>query len=129
MFKYCADTPYLILSFKKILAPTGGPLFRLLYVSNCQCSIKGAFLQNAISHLELHCLHLKINFFTLTLGRWQSKTLITIDKRGSKISGNSVFDCHLSPVGDKWQLKTLFLNIFYLRSWILLTFSSAAYPV
>ena len=31
--------------------------------------------------------------------------------------------------GNKWQLKTLFLLIFYLRSSIVLAFSIAAYPV
>ena len=34
-------------------------------------------------------------------GNGFSKTLLTIDKRGSKIARNSVFDCHLSPVGRK----------------------------
>ena len=33
------------------------------------------------------------------------------------------------PSGDKWQAKTLFLMIFYLRLSIVLTFSIAAYPV
>ena len=33
------------------------------------------------------------------------------------------------PTGDKWQLKTLFLTIFYLRSLIVLTCSIAACPV
>ena len=55
-----------------------------------------------------------------------------------KIARNSVFDCHLSPdwrqmaikkSGDKWQSKTLFSTIIYLRSSIVLTFSIAAYPV
>ena len=51
--------------------------------------------------------------------RQLSKTLLTIDERGSKIAGNSVFDCNLSPdwrqmaienwrqtaieTGDKWH--------------------------
>ena len=48
----------------------------------------------------------------ITQGRRQSKTLLTIDKRESKIDRNRVFGCHLSPTGDKWQLKTLFLEIF-----------------
>ena len=30
--------------------------------------------------------------------RRKSKTLLTIDKRGSKIARHSFFDCHLSPV-------------------------------
>ena len=55
-----------------------------------------------------------------------------------EIARNSVFDCHLSPVGrqmtieksdDKWQSKTLFRTIFDLRSLIVLTFSIAGYPV
>ena len=54
---------------------------------------------------------------------------MSIDKQGSKIARNSVFDCHLSPVCDKWQSKTLFLTIFYLCSLIVLTFSIPAYPV
>ena len=33
-----------------------------------------------------------------THDRRQSRTLLTIDERGSKIVGTSVFDCHLSPV-------------------------------
>ena len=39
-----------------------------------------------------------ITSFSITLGRRQSKTLSTNDKPGSKIYGNSVFDCHLSSV-------------------------------
>ena len=35
--------------------------------------------------------------------------------------------CHQS--GNKWQSKILFLTIFYLRQWIVLTFLIAAYPV
>ena len=62
-------------------------------------------------------------------GRRQSKTLSTIGEHGSKIDRNSVFDCHLSPVSDKWQSKTLFLLIFDLSSSIVLAFSIAAYPV
>ena len=55
-----------------------------------------------------------------------------------EIARNSVFDCHLSPIGrqmtieksgDKWQSKTLFRTIFDLRSSIVLTFSIAGYPV
>ena len=55
-----------------------------------------------------------------------------------EIARNSVFDCHLSPVGrqtaieksgDKGQSKTLFPTIFDLRSSIVLTFSLAACSV
>ena len=63
----------------------------------------------------------------ITPGRRQSKTLLTIDERGSKIARNSIFDCHLSPIGDKWQSKTLFRTIFYLRSTIVSAFTIAAY--
>ena len=52
----------------------------------------------------------------ITPGRRQSKTLITINERGSKIATNGVFDCHLSPVGDKWQSKTVSSDFFiYVR--------------
>ena len=33
----------------------------------------------------------------VTPDRRQSKTLLIIDERGSKIARNSVFNCHLSP--------------------------------
>ena len=62
----------------------------------------------------------------------------------SKITRNSVFDCHLSPVvssdfypplmivltlsGEKWQSKTLFLSIFDPPLSIVLKFSIAVYP-
>ena len=29
----------------------------------------------------------------------------TIEERGSKIDRNSVFDCHLSPVGQQMAIK------------------------
>ena len=46
----------------------------------------------------------------------QSKTLLTIDECGSKIARNSVSIAICRQSGDKWQLKTLFLTIFDLRS-------------
>ena len=42
----------------------------------------------------------------------QLKTILTIDKRGSKIARNSVFDCHLSPVRRQMAVKTLLYNYF-----------------
>ena len=57
----------------------------------------------------------------ITQDRRQSKTLLTIDERGSKIDRYSVFDCHL------W-LSYFVSNDFDLRSSII-TFSIAAYPV
>ena len=71
----------------------------------------------------------EISISYITPGRQQSKTLSTINKCVSKTDRNSVLDCHLSTVGDKWQSKTLFLLIFDLRSSIVLAFSIAAYPV
>ena len=38
----------------------------------------------------------------------QSKTLLTIDEQGSKIVRNSVFDCHLSPVGRQLAIENCF---------------------
>ena len=40
-----------------------------------------------------------------TPGRRQSKTLSTIDERGSKVYKNNVFDCHLSPVGHQMAIE------------------------
>ena len=65
----------------------------------------------------------------LTPDKRQSKTLLPIDERGSKIATNSVFDCHLSPIGRQMTIKNSVSGDFYLRSSIVLTFSSAAYPV
>ena len=40
-----------------------------------------------------------------TPDRRHSKTLLTIDERGSKIARNIVFDCHLSPVRRQMAIK------------------------
>ena len=37
--------------------------------------------------------------------RWQSKMHLTVDEGGSKITRNSVFDCHLSPVRGHMAIK------------------------
>ena len=63
-----------------------------------------------------------------TLDRRQSKTLLTIDVRGSKMARNSVLDCHLSPVGRRkaiessvsiWGFSTFVdstcINVFHCR--------------
>ena len=49
---------------------------------------------------------------SLTPGRRQSKTLLTIDERGSRIARNSVFDCHLSPVGRQMVIYNSVSNDF-----------------
>ena len=75
-----------------------------------------------------NCLIFCLTIFLFTPGRRQSKSLLTIDERGSKIARNSVFDCHLSPV-RQMAIENSFSNDFDLRSSIVLTFSIAAYPV
>ena len=40
-----------------------------------------------------------------TPDRQQSKTLLTIDECGSNIASNSVFDCHLSPIGRQMAIE------------------------
>ena len=47
-----------------------------------------------------------------TPGRRQSKTLLTIDERGSKIARSSVFDCHLSPVRRQMAIENTASNDF-----------------
>ena len=47
-----------------------------------------------------------------TSDRRQSKTLLKIDEHGSKIIRNSVFDCHLSPVGRQMAIKISVSNHF-----------------
>ena len=49
-----------------------------------------------------------------TPGRRQSKTLLTIDERGSKIARNSVYDCHLSPVGRQMAIDNSVSNDFFI---------------
>ena len=71
-------------------------------------------------NFQLSLLLLKFNlhpkeFFTrlstiITPGRRQSKTLFTIDKCVSKIDRNSVFDCHLSPVGRLMTIENSVSN-------------------
>ena len=60
---------------------------------------------------------------------WQLKTLLTIDEHGPKSLEIVFLIAICRQSGDKWQLKTLFLTIFDLRSSIVLTFSIAIYPV
>ena len=57
----------------------------------------------------------------ITPGRRQSETVLISDGHGSKIAINSVFDCHLSPIGRQMESETV-SNGFYLRSSILLRF-------
>ena len=54
----------------------------------------------------------KISHLFNTTDRRQSKTLLTIDKHGSKISINRDLDCRLSPVGRKMAIKNSVSNNF-----------------
>ena len=48
----------------------------------------------------------------ITPDRRQSKTLLTVDERGSKLARNSIFDCHLSPVGRQMVIENSVSNDF-----------------
>ena len=65
----------------------------------------------------------------MTLDRVQSKMLLTIDKHRTKITRNSVFNCHLSPVWHQMAIKNSVSNYFYLCSSTAFMFLIAAYPV
>ena len=67
------------------------------YIRASRCSFKSYMIAN---HDLTH----------ITSGRRQSKTLLTIDERGSKIAMNSVFDCHLSPVGRQMTIENSVSN-------------------
>ena len=47
-----------------------------------------------------------------TLDRRQSKMLLTVDERRSKIARNSVFDCHLSPKWRQMAIENIVSNYF-----------------
>ena len=55
--------------------------------------------------------------------------LLTIDERESKFARNSVFDCHLSPIGRQMAMENSVSNFFDLRLSMVLTFLIAPYPV
>ena len=56
---------------------------------------------------------LKIFFFVSTQDMRQSKTLLTIDERGSEIATTSVFDCQLSPEGRLMAIENPISNYFW----------------
>ena len=43
----------------------------------------------------------------------QSKTLLTIDERGSKVAKTSVYDCQWSPVGRLMAIENSVSNFFW----------------
>ena len=54
--------------------------------------------------------YVAIAFYIYTPGRRQSKTLLTVDERGSRITRNSVFDCQLSPVRRQMTIENSVSN-------------------
>ena len=79
-----------------------------------------------------HRFHINIQMFAITLciQITQSKTLLPINEIGSKIARNSVFNCHVSPVGRQMAIENSVSNdFFYLPSSIVLTFSNAPCPL
>ena len=66
--------------------------------------------------------HINSKSTQFTPDRQHSKTILSIDERGSKIDRNNVFDCLMA-------IKIYVSNYFYLCTSIVLTFSIAAYPV
>ena len=72
--------------------------------------------QNIFSLLNF--VHFK-PLFNITPGRWQSKTLSTINERGSKIDRNSVFDCFLSPLWRQMEIKNcVSIGFFFLSKFL-----------
>ena len=61
---------------------------------------------------RLSGLKLREEVGIFTPDRRQSKTLLTIHERGSKIARNSVFDCHLSPDWRQMAIKNSVSNNF-----------------
>ena len=53
-----------------------------------------------------------LHYYNITTGRRQSKTLSTVEERGSKIARNSVFDCHMSPVGRQMAIENTVSSYF-----------------
>ena len=50
--------------------------------------------------------------FVFTPGRGQSKMHLTNDHCGSKITRNSVFDCHLSPIRRQMAIENSVSDYF-----------------
>ena len=77
------------------------------------CRVYIKYLEKIKAVIDKSCLALAfITTLILTPGRRQSKTLLTIDERGSSIARNNVFDCHLSPVGRKMAIGNSVSNDF-----------------
>ena len=57
-------------------------------------------------------MNVDLVYLMMTPDMRQSKTLLTIDERGSKTARNSVFNCHLSPVGRQMAIENSVSNDF-----------------
>ena len=69
----------------------------------------------ATMEYKYHYSHKYLETLTLcmlTPDRWQLKMLLPVNKCRSKIIRNSVFDCHLSPVGRQMAIKKSVSNYF-----------------
>ena len=63
-----------------------------------------------------------------TQDRRQSKTLLKINERRSKIARNHAFNCRLSPVGRHMAIKNS-VSKYFLSMSIVLTLLIVAFPV
>ena len=105
----------------------------IVYIKGCQVItfLKSAFFSEASFDLNNQCnpdfvwyslfvkyplkgsssTHLlKITYNTPD--RRQSKRVLTIDEYGSELDKNSVFDCHLMPVGRQMAIENSVFNYF-----------------
>ena len=97
------------------------PFFKS-YISNCVCFLD-LWFQTLLEIREKLSAYktqkssqnnqTKYMYYINTPDRWQSKTPLTIDERGSKISRNSIFHCHLSPIGQKMAMENSVSNYFW----------------
>ena len=55
--------------------------------------------------------------------------LLSIDERESKITGNTVFDCHLLPIGRQMAVKSSVSNDFLSMFFNSINILIAAYPL
>ena len=73
-----------------------------LYVLDSNCNATSDFFYNDMLFRRVW----------YSRGRRQSKTLLTIDERGSEIDRYSVYDCHLSPIGRQMAVENSVSNDF-----------------
>ena len=75
----------------------------MLTVFGVSCSLCKLHLYMCICEYDLFSIHMR---------QAANKSLLTIDEYGSKIPRNSVFYCHLSPVGRQMAIKHSVSNDF-----------------